>query len=86
MRILEMRHLKKSNCIYKLHCAFVFTHSELFPHLFRLFSNPITPTYGTINVFRINTDPGRGELVLRMEILLVASYSLFISPVTLGSS
>ena len=31
-------------------------------------------------------DPGRGELVLRVEILLVASYSLFISPVTLGSS
>ena len=47
-------------------------------------SNLITPTYGTINVFRI--DPGRGELVLRVEILLVASYSLFISPVTLGSS
>ena len=46
-------------------------------------SNLITPTYGTINVFRINIDPGRGELV---EILLVASYSLFISPVTLGSS
>ena len=49
-------------------------------------SNLITPTYGTINVFRINIDPGRGELVLCVKILLVASYSLFISPVTLGSS
>ena len=58
----------------------MFIHSELFPQFFRLYSNPITPTYGTINVFRINTDPGRGELVLRVERLLVASYSLFISP------
>ena len=40
-------------------------------------SNPITPTYGTINVFRIDTDAGSGELVLRVEILLVASYSFF---------
>ena len=31
-------------------------------------------------------DPGRGELVLRVEILLVASDSLFIPPVTSGSS
>ena len=48
---------------------------------FRLYSNPIIPTYGAINVFRINTDPGRGELVLRVERLLFASDSLFISPV-----
>jgi len=45
-------------------------------------SNLITPTYGTINVFGINMDPGRGELVLHVEILLVASYSLFILSVS----
>jgi len=39
------------------------------------YSNPITPTYGTINIVRINTDPTRGELVLRVESFLFVSDS-----------
>ena len=46
-------------------------------------SKPITSTYGTINVVRINMNPGLGEFVLRVERLLVAFDNLFIPPGTL---
>ena len=57
-----------------------------FSHSFRFYSNPITPIYGTINVFRINMDPGIRELVLRVEFFLFASSSLCISQGTPDSS
>ena len=72
--------LKTNQIAFRNFTALSYLHILNFPSLFDLFSDP-----GTINVVRINTDPGRGELVMHVERLLGATDSLFISPVTMAS-